>query len=55
MPNLLIIGAGGHGKAVADAALESGLWHEIFFLGRCLARSYKKRRLGDTRQYREYV
>ncbi|MDD4977068.1 MAG: acetyltransferase [Gallionella sp.] len=32
MPKLLIIGAGGHGKAVADAALESGLWQEICFL-----------------------
>ncbi len=32
MPVLLIIGAGGHGKVVADAALEAGLWDEIVFL-----------------------
>lgn len=32
MPSLLIIGAGGHGKVVADAALESGKWDEIIFL-----------------------
>ena len=32
MPVLLIVGAGGHGKSVADAALESCLWDEIFFL-----------------------
>lgn len=32
MNNLLIIGAGGHGKVVADAALESGLWDGIVFL-----------------------
>lgn len=30
--NLLIIGAGGHGKAVAEAALLSGLWTEVFFV-----------------------
>jgi sugar O-acyltransferase (sialic acid O-acetyltransferase NeuD family) len=32
MPALLIIGAGGHGKVVADTALETGKWDEIFFL-----------------------
>lgn len=32
MSSLLIIGAGGHGKVVADAALETGLWDEIIFL-----------------------
>jgi sugar O-acyltransferase (sialic acid O-acetyltransferase NeuD family) len=32
MPVLLIIGAGGHGKSVADAALESKQWDEIIFL-----------------------
>lgn len=32
MSALLIIGAGGHGKVVADAALESGKWDDIFFL-----------------------
>lgn len=32
MPALLIIGAGGHGKVVADTALEAGKWSEILFL-----------------------
>jgi len=32
MSALLIIGAGGHGKVVADAALETGRWDEIVFL-----------------------
>lgn len=32
MASLLIIGAGGHGKVVADAALEAGEWDEIVFL-----------------------
>ena len=32
MKRLLIIGAGGHGAVVADAALESGNWTEIAFL-----------------------
>lgn len=32
MSALLIIGAGGHGKVVADAALESGKWSDILFL-----------------------
>ncbi len=31
-PKLLIIGAGGHGLVVADAALEQELWSEIAFL-----------------------
>lgn len=32
MSALLIIGAGGHGKVVADAALDTGRWDEIVFL-----------------------
>lgn len=32
MSSLLIIGAGGHGKVVADAALEAARWDEIVFL-----------------------
>jgi sugar O-acyltransferase (sialic acid O-acetyltransferase NeuD family) len=32
MSALLIVGAGGHGKVVADAALETGKWNEIVFL-----------------------
>lgn len=32
MSRLLIIGAGGHGKVVAEAALEGGQWSEIVFL-----------------------
>lgn len=32
MTALLILGAGGHGKVIADAALETGLWDEIVFL-----------------------
>ncbi len=32
MRKLLIIGAGGHGSVVADAAQESGEWEEIAFL-----------------------
>jgi sugar O-acyltransferase (sialic acid O-acetyltransferase NeuD family) len=32
MSALLIIGAGGHGKVVADAALETGRWDEVIFL-----------------------
>lgn len=29
---LMILGAGGHGKVVADAAERAGLWHQIAFL-----------------------
>lgn len=32
MKSLLILGAGGHGKVVADAALATGEWREIAFL-----------------------
>lgn len=32
MPGLLIIGAGGHGKVVADTAYETGQWEKIAFL-----------------------
>jgi FlaA1/EpsC-like NDP-sugar epimerase len=32
MNSLLILGAGGHGKVVADAALATGDWREIAFL-----------------------
>lgn len=32
MTALLILGAGGHGKVIADAALETGKWDEIVFL-----------------------
>ncbi|OGT09868.1 MAG: hypothetical protein A2X77_04680 [Gammaproteobacteria bacterium GWE2_42_36] len=32
MNNLLILGAGGHGKVVADAAFKMGRWEEISFL-----------------------
>ena len=32
MKSLLILGAGGHGKVVADAALASGLWSSLRFL-----------------------
>ena len=32
MSNLLILGAGGHGKVVADAAFEMSSWQEIAFL-----------------------
>lgn len=32
MSGLLIVGAGGHGKVVADTALETGCWQEIAFL-----------------------
>lgn len=32
MSLLLIIGAGGHGKVVADVALETGEWDEVVFL-----------------------
>lgn len=30
--NLIIIGAGGHGRVIADAAEASGCWHDIAFL-----------------------
>ena len=32
MSTLLIVGAGGHGKVVADTALETAKWDEILFL-----------------------
>ena len=32
---LLILGAGGHGKAVAEAALLSGKWHDVAFVDDC--------------------
>ncbi|TAJ77012.1 MAG: acetyltransferase [Gallionellaceae bacterium] len=32
MSTLLIVGAGGHGKVVADTALETSRWDEILFL-----------------------
>ncbi|HPJ26792.1 MAG TPA: acetyltransferase [Synergistaceae bacterium] len=31
-PNLLVLGAGGHGRVVADTARECGFWKEIAFL-----------------------
>ena len=31
MKTLAILGASGHGKVVADAALSTGLWHEVVF------------------------
>lgn len=31
-PNLLILGAGGFGKSVAEVATSLGIWHEIFFV-----------------------
>lgn len=32
MPALLVLGGGGHGRVVADAALETGHWNEVVFL-----------------------
>jgi shikimate 5-dehydrogenase len=32
---LLILGAGGHGKSVAEAALLSGKWKSIVFVDDC--------------------
>ncbi|MEZ5566174.1 MAG: acetyltransferase [Gammaproteobacteria bacterium] len=32
MTDLLIVGAGGHGRVVADAAMESGRWSSLAFL-----------------------
>jgi FlaA1/EpsC-like NDP-sugar epimerase len=32
LSKLLILGAGGHGKVVADAAMSTGNWEEIAFL-----------------------
>ena len=32
MKRLIIIGAGGHGKVIADTATELNLYHEIAFL-----------------------
>ncbi|WP_444994309.1 acetyltransferase [Aliikangiella sp. IMCC44359] len=32
MKSLLIIGAGGHGRAIAETALLSGQWHKIAFI-----------------------
>lgn len=32
MSGLLVLGAGGHGKVIADAAFESGRWERIAFL-----------------------
>ncbi len=32
MNSLLILGAGGHGKVVADTAAASGQWERIVFL-----------------------
>ncbi|MFV8765440.1 hypothetical protein ACNNMY_08355 [Aerococcus urinaeequi] len=29
---LYILGAGGHGKVIADAAIEMGKWKTIYFL-----------------------
>ena len=31
MKTLAILGASGHGKVVADAALSTGLWQEVVF------------------------
>ena len=32
MNNLLILGAGGHGKVLAETALATQLWNTIYFL-----------------------
>ena len=38
MSTLLVLGAGGHGCVVADAALRAGLWHELSATDRDAAR-----------------
>ncbi|MBC7605294.1 MAG: sugar O-acyltransferase, partial [Ramlibacter sp.] len=40
MASLLILGAGGHGRVVADAALTSGHWSRVFACDRDPSRSH---------------
>ena len=40
MASLLILGAGGHGRVVADAALAAGRWSRVFACDRDAARSH---------------
>lgn len=49
MKRLALYGAGGHGKVVADAALESGLWDDIVFFDEACAsvRSSRWPVIGD--------
>lgn len=57
MKNLIIIGAGGHGKVCAEIAKDMGQWDEIFFLDD----SYPKNKncldfkiIGTTKDYHLY-
>ena len=59
MNNLLVVGAGGHGKVVADAAGETGQWDQIAFLddGYPASSSARQERpvLGKVNQAPEFL
>lgn len=55
MKKLLIIGAGGHGKVVADTALESEKWDKICFLDDNNVDCGPYEMLGNTSQLPQFI
>ena len=56
MNSLLIIGAGGHGKVVADIAKQLGLYKEIAFLDdSCMTESLGLKVIGKTADAQKYI
>jgi sugar O-acyltransferase (sialic acid O-acetyltransferase NeuD family) len=56
MNSLLIIGAGGHGKVVADIAKKLGLYKEIAFLDdSCMTESLGLKVIGKTADAQKYI
>lgn len=56
MNKLLIIGAGGHGRVIADIALKMGRWQSIAFLDDCHTKTFMGLDvIGSTRNLSEYI
>jgi len=55
--NLLIIGASGHGKVVADIAKAMNKWEDIFFLDddEDIKSTLGIKRIGKTKDYNKYI
>lgn len=54
MRKLLIVGAGGHGKVVADAALKMQRWKEIYFLNDFLVTDYPYLIIGKFQDLNQF-
>lgn len=56
MNKLLIIGAGGHGRVIADIALKMGRWQSIAFLDDCNTKTFMGLDvIGSTGNISEYI